>query len=147
MKTTLRVSKGYIVAIAVVLMFVGSPAMAQDTTQLEANCVVFIDAGGFLLPTNLTSAEICKTLVGLFGNEWVKAAQQNAYMLVVDDLVVRLTAAEVTIAQLLADQGAMQAQIVSNTARITALEDAPINFQTQIDAINAKLANMALALQ
>ena len=123
------------------------PAHAQDTTQLEAECVVFISAGGFSVPDTLTPQELCKALVALFGNEWVKAAKLEATMAVVNDLATRLAAAEATIAQLLADLGAVQAQIIDNTTRITALEAAPINFQTQIAAINTKLANMAAALQ
>ena len=51
------------------------------------------------------------------------------------------------ITQIQADLGAMQAQLISNAARITTLESAPINFQTQIDAINTKLAGVATALQ
>ncbi len=70
--------------------------------------------------------------------------------LVADD-VVQLKA---QVAQLLLDQTAMQIQIISNNARITALEVAPINFQAQIDALtaalngtNLKLSNAAEALQ
>jgi septal ring factor EnvC (AmiA/AmiB activator) len=51
------------------------------------------------------------------------------------------------IVQIQADLGAIQTQLINNDARITTLEEAPISFQSQIDAINAKLLNVANALQ
>ena len=71
-------------------------------------------------------------MVALFGNEWEKAAKLEATIIVVNDHDVRLTATEATITQLQADLAALQAQGA---------------VQPQIDAINVKLANMAVALQ
>ncbi|KKM63145.1 hypothetical protein LCGC14_1514460 [marine sediment metagenome] len=100
---------------------------AQSTDSLETECVAFISSGTFTVPASLTPQELCKVVVALFGNEWEKAAKLQATILVVNDHDIRLAAAEAAIA-------ALQAQ---DTATL----------QPQIDAINAKLANMAAALQ
>ena len=51
------------------------------------------------------------------------------------------------IAQIQADLGAVQAQLIDNTSRITTLEAVPLALQSQIDAINVKLAAVVAALQ
>jgi hypothetical protein len=103
------------------------PTHAQSTASLETECVAVASASSFILPTGLTAAEYCKVLVALLGEEWQKAAKLEATIIVVNDLAIRLAAAEAAIA-------ALQAL---NTDTL----------QPQIDAINAKLANMAVALQ
>lgn len=70
--------------------------------------------------------------MAILGNEWEKAFKLEATILVVNDLAVRLAAAEATIVQLQSDVAALQTQT---------------SLQPQIDAINAKLVSAATALQ
>jgi hypothetical protein len=71
-------------------------------------------------------------MVALLGNEIEKAAKLQATILAVNDHDVRLAATEVAITQLQADVVVLQTQT---------------SLQPEIDAINTKLENMALALQ
>ncbi len=103
------------------------PTHAQDTASLETECVAVVSASSFILPEGLTAEEYCKVIVAVLGEEWSKAAKLEATIIVVNELAVRLAAAE-------ADIAALQAQ---NTSTL----------QPQIDAINAKLANVSAALQ
>ncbi len=64
-----------------------------------------------------------------------------------DQIIANQIQIQAQVVQIQADLGAIQTQLISNTTRITTLEAAPTNFQTQIDAINIKLENMAVALQ
>ncbi len=63
-----------------------------------------------------------------------------------DQLIVNQVKIMADIVQIQADLGAIQTQLISNTTRITTLEAAPLAFQSQIDAINVKLAAVVAAL-
>ena len=105
--------------------FSAESIQAQSTGSLETECVAVASASSFIVPPTVTPEEYCKVLVALAGNEWVKAAEQRAHKLVIDDLAVRMAAAEAAIAVL-------QTQT---------------SLQPQIDVINTKLAGAATALQ
>jgi hypothetical protein len=103
------------------------PAYAQNTGSLETECVAVASLDTTIVPPNLTAQEWCKALVAMVGNEWMKAVELRAVIAVADDLAVRMAAAESAIAALQAQSSA--------------------TLQPQIDAINTKLANAAVALQ
>lgn len=94
-----------------------SSIYAQGTASLETECVAFASATSILPPPPLTAEEYCKALVAVLGEEWAKAVKLEATIIVVNGHDVRLAAAEAAIAEL----------------------------QSQIDAINAKLASIAAA--
>lgn len=111
--------------ILLVLSFAGLSLKSQNTGSLETECVVVASASSSIVPASLTPQEFCKVTVALLGNEWLKAFQLQAVILVAD-------ANAVSIAQLQADVAALQTQT---------------SLQPQINAINTKLANMAAALK
>lgn len=76
---------------------------------------------------------------------YMAAAVRNTQAL--DQLIVNQVKIMADIAQIQADLGAIQTQLISNTARITTLEAAPLNLQGQIDALVANVARVKAALQ
>ena len=111
--------------ILLALLSAGLNLKSQNTGFLEAECVVVASASSSIVPASLTPQEFCKVTVALLGNEWLKAFQLQAVILVAD-------ANAVAIAQIQADLAALQTQT---------------SLQPQIDAINTKLADVVAALQ
>ena len=119
---------------------------SQNTGSLEADCVALASASTSIVPASLTPQEFCKVVVALIGNEWLKAAKLEATADVVDVLSARMVVVDTTIVQLAGDIGALRTDVTQLQIDIAALQ-AQGAVQPQIDAINAKLANMAEALQ
>ena len=119
---------------------------SQNTGSLETECVALASASSSIVPASLTPQEFCKVVVALIGNEWLKAAKLEATADVVDVLSARMVVVDTTIVQLAGDIGALRTDVTQLQIDIAALQ-AQGAVQPQIDAINAKLANMAAALQ
>ncbi len=123
-----------------------NPSHAQDTTQLEAECVVVASASTNIVPASITPQEFCKVLVAVLGNEWEKAVKLEATILVVNNLSARAVVVDTTIVQLAGDIQGLRTDVTQLQIDIAALQTQGA-VQPQIDAINTKLANMAAALQ
>ncbi len=76
---------------------------------------------------------------------YMAAGVRNSQIL--DQLIVNQIKVVADIAQIQADLGAIQTQLINNTARIAALEAVPLAFQSQIDALVANVARVKAALQ
>jgi hypothetical protein len=121
-----------VLSVMAVLLVFAAYTPAQNTGTLEADCVALATAGAFVVPSTVTPEEACKVLVAFLGQQWNDKAQVQATINLVSEHDVRLVAAE--------------AEIVALKVLVAALQS-PIDYQPQIDAINAKLLNVADALQ
>jgi len=130
------------IALSILALWLVNSTSAQEPGPLEAVCLTIASENPSIIPTGITAGEFCKVMTAVLASEWDARAKIQATILLVNNHEGRITVHHEKIA-------ANQRAVAVNEAAIAELQatDPVPGLKQQIDAINAKLANMAAALQ